>query len=83
MIGLYPTYPGARQIIVASITRVQTSCGFGVPLMKHVGERDTLLRWAESKGDDLPRYRQTKNARSIDGLPAPVTGRAPGSRSGR
>lgn len=72
LIGGFPTYPGVRQFIAASITRVQTSCGFGVPLMKHIGARDTLLRWAESKGDDLPRYRLTKNARSIDGLPAPV-----------
>src|SRR5688500_6397087 len=68
----FPAYPGARQIIAAEISRVQTSCGFAVPLMQHVRQRDTLLRWAESKGDDLPRYRREKNARSIDGLPAPL-----------
>jgi hypothetical protein len=69
--GRFPGHPGARQIITAEISRVQTSCGFGVPLMEPVRQRDTLLRWAEAKGGDLVRYRQEKNARSIDGLPAP------------
>jgi|SRR5450759_2700351 hypothetical protein len=36
---LYPDYPGIRQIIVAKITMVQTSCGFGVPLMQFVDQR--------------------------------------------
>jgi hypothetical protein len=68
----FPAHPGARQIIVAEISRVQTSCGFGVPLMEFAGQRDTLRRWAEAKGDALPLYRQEKNAKSIDGLPAPL-----------
>lgn len=67
-------FPGARQIIVAGIQRVQQSCGFGVPLMEPRGQRDTLLRWAEAKGPDgIVRYRAQKNAHSIDGLPAPFT----------
>jgi hypothetical protein len=72
--GRFPVYPGARQIIGAEITRVQTSCGFGVPRMDVVEQRDTLLRWADGKGSALPRYRLEKNARSIDGLPAPHAG---------
>src|SRR5829696_6870276 len=39
----FPVYPGARQIITAEISRVQTSCGFAVPLMEYVQQRDTLL----------------------------------------
>lgn len=70
----FPEYPGVRQIIVADVERVQTSCGFAVPLMEYAGQRDTLLRWAEAKGDGLHRYRQEKNSRSIDGLPAPYAG---------
>lgn len=70
--GLFPVYPGMRQIITAEISRVQTSCGFAVPLMEYTQQRDTLSRWAEAKGDDLPSYRQQKNATSIDGLPAPL-----------
>src|SRR2546421_3471475 len=30
---LFPQLPGARQIIVADISRVATSCGFGVPML--------------------------------------------------
>jgi hypothetical protein len=66
---------GARQIIDIVVERVQTSCGFGVPLMDNARPRDTLIRWAEAKGEDgLERYRSDKNVRSIDGLPAPVSG---------
>ena len=68
----FPAYPGARQVIVADVTRVQTSCGFAVPLMEFAGERDALVRWAEAKGESkLVDYRRQKNVRSIDGLPAP------------
>jgi len=69
---LFPEYPGVRQVVVARVTRVQTSCGFAVPRMELVGQRDTLLRWAEAKGGALPAYRAEKNAHSIDGLPAPL-----------
>ena len=62
--------PGARQMIVLSVDRVQTSCGYGVPLFDYVGERDTLRRWAISKGEaGLRDYRRQKNTLSIDGLP--------------
>lgn len=64
--GLEP--PGARQMIVIAIDRVQTSCGFNVPLFDYVGERDTLVRWAEAKGPEgLELYWREKNAYSIDG----------------
>ena len=66
----FPQLPGTRQIIVADISRVQTSCGFGVPVLNFAGDRDALLRWAESKGaDGLRQYREEKNRVSIDGLP--------------
>ncbi|HEU5210426.1 MAG TPA: pyridoxamine 5'-phosphate oxidase family protein [Longimicrobiales bacterium] len=66
-------FPGVRQIVTATIERVQTSCGFGVPLMEHHGPRDTLLRWAESKGPSgLAAYIAQKNGASIDGLPTPI-----------
>jgi hypothetical protein len=73
--GVFPDYPGARQIIVAELDRVQTSCGFAVPLMEHAGDRDLLPKWARKKGaEGLAEYRRKKNARSIDGLEAPVAG---------
>jgi hypothetical protein len=61
---------GARQIVTLDIDLVQTSCGYGVPLFDSRGERDTLARWAEAKGEaGVEAYRREKNARSIDGLP--------------
>jgi predicted pyridoxine 5'-phosphate oxidase superfamily flavin-nucleotide-binding protein len=71
-IALYPEQPGVRQVIVCTVEMVQTSCGFGVPRMNLVEQRDQLPRWAESKGEDgLVEYRRTRNAVSIDGLLAP------------
>lgn len=62
--------PGARQIVHQEIDLVVTSCGFGVPLFEHVGDRPTLRRWAASKGEaGLDEYRAEKNMVSLDGLP--------------
>lgn len=71
--ALFPTYRTARQIIVADITRVSTACGYGVPLMDYVGDRDTHFRWADAKTDqELEDYRRQKNWCSIDGLTVPI-----------
>jgi hypothetical protein len=62
--------PGARQIIVVDIERVQTSCGFGVPVYEFQREREMLPAWAAKKGaDGIAKYQRDKNAASIDGLP--------------
>lgn len=69
----FPALAGARQIIVQTVESVQTSCGFGVPRMELVGERDQLVRWAETKGPaGVAAYRREKNVRSLDGLPTDV-----------
>jgi len=61
---------GSRQIVRLDVDLVITSCGYGVPLFDYEGERSTLTRWAEAKGEDgLEEYRRTKNAVSIDALP--------------
>lgn len=66
----FPELPGRRAVIDVAVDRVTTSCGYAVPLMDLVGDRDRLLAWATAKGDDaLVDYRATKNARSIDDLP--------------
>ena len=63
--------PGLRSIIEVAVSRISDSCGYQVPLMEYVGDRDLLTRWAQRKSDeDLQEYRSTRNARSIDGLPA-------------
>lgn len=70
---LFPPTPGTRQIIVAEIDRVQTSCGMGVPLYTHQADRDGLTVWATQKGEaGVREYQQLKNLASIDGLPTPV-----------
>jgi hypothetical protein len=70
MIGDFTLLSGARQIIVADIHNVQTSCGFAVPFMDYVSERDTLEKWADNKGEEgLIAYHCEKNFKSIDGLP--------------
>lgn len=78
LMALYPALPGIRQIVEVEVTRVQTSCGFGVPRLELAGQRDTLLRWAETRDPEtIRKYRQEKNAVSIDGLPAPRPGPVP------
>ena len=66
----FKIYPSTRQIIVADIDLVQTSCGFGVPLFTYEGERDFHFEWAEQKGTEgLREYVVEKNLKSLDGLP--------------
>ena len=61
---------GARQIMRLDFDLVKTSCGYGVPFFEYTGERDTLDRWAEAKGDDgIAEYWANKNVVSMDGLP--------------
>ncbi len=65
--------PAARQFVVADLTRVQTSCGFGVPLYDLVGHRDHMEAWAEKKGPEgLAAYQDAHNGVSVDGLPTHV-----------
>lgn len=66
----FPSFEGTRQVFVADIKHVATSCGFGIPVYELVGPRSTLTDWAIKKGPEkLEQYRQKMNLRSIDGLP--------------
>ncbi|WP_316763174.1 pyridoxamine 5'-phosphate oxidase family protein [Pedobacter aquatilis] len=61
---------GTRQIILADVYEVQTSCGFSVPYYTYAGERDHAQIWAEKKGyEGLQCYKQEKNRISLDKLP--------------
>ena len=65
-----PALSGERQLIIAEIESVQTSCGYGVPLFAFKKDRSQLEAWAERKGSEgLVAYRQEKNKASIDGAP--------------
>lgn len=55
---------------MTSRERVSDSCGYGLPIMNLVEERDLIRLSAEKKGPEGMRaYRASKNATSIDGLP--------------
>ncbi|MBZ0169426.1 hypothetical protein MELA_00647 [Candidatus Methylomirabilis lanthanidiphila] len=67
----FPVHPSDRAIIRISIRRISVSCGFGVPVYRFERERSELIDWSERKGaDGLRQYQLTRNAASIDGLPA-------------
>jgi hypothetical protein len=73
LIPLFTPMQGMRQIIVADLNRVSTACGYAVPRMEYVEDRDTLIKWADRKGDEgLAAYKLEKNTHSIDGLPTPI-----------
>lgn len=72
---LFDILPGARQIIVNHVYKVQTACGFAVPFMDYKEDRPTLKKLAETRGKDATReYQQQKNMQSLDGLPTPIAG---------
>jgi hypothetical protein len=59
-----------RGVIVVDVTRVADSCGYAVPRMALVEERETLDKVLRSRDDDyIARYKVERNATSLDGLP--------------
>jgi hypothetical protein len=67
----FPKKKSPRAIIVVDVTRVSDSCGFGVPLLQFAGERELTDQWAERRTpEQIADYQRTRNATSIDGLPA-------------
>lgn len=67
----FTIYPSTRQIIVADIHLVQTSCGFGIPMFDFMSERDIHFKWAEQEGaKGLQKYIKINNLKSLDGLPS-------------
>jgi len=60
---------GARQIVRLAIDLVQTSCGYGVPLLDYSGERQAMENWHDAKGEGgIKAYWRAENRESIDGL---------------
>ena len=64
----------ARAVVVVEVARIADSCGYGVPLMEFVSERDQIFRWAETREAKQgpgwrEDYQREKNTVSIDGLP--------------
>jgi hypothetical protein len=69
--ALFPDAPGTRSIISANIHRTSNSCGYAVPFMDFVDDRQQLNNhWEDKTPGDMTEYWAKKNATSIDGLPA-------------
>ncbi|MBR0553044.1 pyridoxamine 5'-phosphate oxidase family protein [Stakelama marina] len=69
--------PGARQIFEVHVETVQTSCGYGVPLMTLERERPTLIKYHAGQSDEDRLEKWSGRTVSIDGLPVRVPTRVP------
>jgi hypothetical protein len=67
--------PGTRQIFDVAIESVQTSCGWGVPVMSLERERATLLKYHAKADPGEWAGKHMRRRSSIDGLPAKPTDR--------
>ena len=67
--------PGTRQIFVIDIDSVQTSCGWGVPMMELQAERETLQKYHRQADSVLWVEKFRERTQSIDGLPTRPTDR--------
>lgn len=66
----FPSHAGARAIVKVAVTRISDSCGYAVPRLDFVEQRDVLDKWTDRKSpEELAAYRTAKNSTSIDGLP--------------
>jgi len=70
LVARFPDHPGVRSVVLVDVERVSTSCGYGVPLMSYVADRERLQVGHRKRGPEgLVAYRAKHNASSIDGLP--------------
>lgn len=81
---------GQRGIVVVDVERVSDSCGWSVPHMTFVEDRDVLDRSHERRAPEyFDTYWRDRNAESLDGLPAigdsaePVSASSRSSATGR
>ncbi|MEA3198645.1 MAG: hypothetical protein QOE90_73 [Thermoplasmata archaeon] len=66
-------FPGARQIVLVRLSRVGTSCGYGVPAMRLEAQRDILPAKRATLGEGCW-YAPEGNRASVDGLPTHLAG---------
>lgn len=67
--------PGTRQIFDIAVESVQTSCGYGVPLMHLDSERETLVKYHRQADPAQWEAKTAGRTRSIDGLPTRASDR--------
>ena len=69
----FTEFIGARQFFKMNVELVLTSCGFGVPQYKYIGERNKLQKWAEKKGrEGMKLYWSEKNVVTLNGIETKV-----------
>lgn len=61
----------ARRIVLIDVESVNTSCGYGVPLMQFQEERETMRKWTENKlaHSELDEYIAKNAQRSEEKFP--------------
>lgn len=67
--------PGTRQIFEVTVESVQTSCGWGVPVMQLDTERQTLVKYHAQADPEAWEAKYRGRTQSIDGLPVTPTDR--------
>ena len=86
LVAQFTPLPGTRQIFDIAVDSVQTSCGWGVPVMALEKERATLVKYHAQSDPAEWAAKMGARDRSIDGLPArptdryivgPIAGEAP------
>lgn len=73
--GHFSLLPGTRQIFDIAVESVQTSCGWGVPVMSLDQERETLVKYHAQADPAKWEAKVAARTRSIDGLPTRATDR--------
>jgi hypothetical protein len=76
--GHFALLPGTRQIFLFDIDSVQTSCGWGVPVMRLEHERETLSKYHAQQDKAARLAKISTRTQSIDGLPLRVQSHIPG-----
>jgi len=71
LLARFGPHPGVRSVIVVELDRIADSCGYGVPTMTEVADRDLLDRWSQRPDTQARRdSRATDHRVSIDQIPA-------------
>ena len=69
----FDEFVGTRQFFELTVDLVLTSCGFGVPRYKYLGERNALLKWATKVGrEGMKKYWEEKNQITLNGKPTNI-----------
>src|SRR4051794_1847499 len=73
--GLTDVEEARRAIVVVDVERISKSCGYGVPLMEVVGEREHFdlskrKRLRVMGSEEMVEFQVQRNVTSLDGLPA-------------